>query len=108
MPLELFRSRLFSAANAMTLLVYAALGAVSFFLVLQLQTVAGYDALRAGVATLPITLALLFLASRAGALGTRIGPRIPMTVGPLVMAAGTLMLLAVDDETTYWIDVLRG
>jgi EmrB/QacA subfamily drug resistance transporter len=108
MPLELFGSRLFSAANAMTLLVYAALGAVSFFLVLQLQTVAGYGALEAGVATLPITLALLFLAARAGALGTRIGPRIPMTVGPLVMAVGTLMLLAVDDETSYWIDVLPG
>jgi EmrB/QacA subfamily drug resistance transporter len=108
MPLELFGSRTFSAANVMTLLVYAALGAVSFFLVLQLQTVAGYDPLAAGIATLPITFALLFLASRAGALSTRVGPRIPMTVGPLVMAAGTLMLLAVDDETSYWIDVLPG
>jgi EmrB/QacA subfamily drug resistance transporter len=108
MPLEMFGSRLFSAANAMTLVVYAALGAVFFFLVLQLQTVAGYGALEAGVATLPVTLALLFLAARGGALGTRIGPRIPMTVGPLVMAAGTLLLLAVGDETSYWIDVLPG
>jgi len=108
MPLELFRSRNFGAANAMTLVVYAALGAVSFFVVLQLQTVAGYGALAAGAALLPITLALLFLASRAGALGTRIGPRIPMTVGPLVMAAGTLMLLAVDDHTSYWVDVFPG
>jgi EmrB/QacA subfamily drug resistance transporter len=108
MPLELFASRNFSAANLMTLLVYAALGAVSFFVVLQLQTVSGYSALAAGMSMLPITLALLFLASRAGALSTRIGPRIPMTVGPLVMAAGSVMLLAVDDETTYWVDVLPG
>jgi MFS family permease len=108
MPLELFRSRNFSAANTMTLVVYAALGAVGFFLVLQLQTVAGYGALAAGVAMLPITLCLLFLASRAGALSTRIGPQIPMTVGPLVMAAGTLMLLAVDGQTSYWIDVFPG
>jgi EmrB/QacA subfamily drug resistance transporter len=108
LPLELFSSRNFSAANLMTLVVYAALGAVGFFLVLQLQTVAGYGALAAGVATLPLTVLLLLLAARAGALGTRIGPRIPMTVGPLVMAAGTLMLLAVDDRTSYWIDVFPG
>ena len=73
----------------MTLLVYAALGAVLFFLVLQLQTVSGYGALEAGIATLPITICMLLLASKGGALGTRIGPRIPMTVGPLVMAVGT-------------------
>lgn len=111
MPLELFGSRLFSAANVMTLLVYAALGAVLFFLVLQLQTVAGYGPLAAGVSTLPITLCMLFLASWAGALSTRIGPRTPMTVGPLVMAGGTLLLLAVDDDTsasTYWVDVFPG
>ena len=60
MPLGLFRDRTFSAANAMTLLVYAALGAVLFFLVLQLQTVGGYSALEAGLATLPITICMLF------------------------------------------------
>ncbi|WP_109505240.1 MFS transporter [Nocardioides speluncae] len=108
MPLELFRTRLFSAANAMTLLVYAALGAVFFFLVLQLQTVAGYGALAAGVATLPVTIAMLFLAARFGALGSRIGPRIPMTAGPLLMAVGLLMMLAIDSTTSYWRDVLPG
>ncbi len=108
MPLGLFSNRTFSAANAMTFLVYAALGAVLFFLVIQLQTVAGYGALQAGIATLPITVCMLFLASRAGALGTRIGPRIPMTVGPIVMAAGTLLLLAVDADTSYWRDVFPG
>ena len=65
--------------------------AVLFFLVLQLQTVSGYGALQAGLATLPITILMLFLASRGGALGQRIGPRIPMTVGPVVIGLGTLI-----------------
>ena len=92
MPLGLYRDRTFSASNAMTFLVYAALGAMSFFLVLQLQTVAGYNALEAGLATLPITICMLFLAAKGGELGTRIGPRIPMTIGPLVMAVGTVLV----------------
>jgi EmrB/QacA subfamily drug resistance transporter len=107
-PLALFRDRTFSAANAMTLLVYAALGSVLFFLVLQLQTVGGYTALEAGVATLPITLAMVFLASKGGALGQRIGPRIPMSVGPVVVGLGTLLLLMVGRDPNYWLDVLPG
>lgn len=108
MPPRLFGSRQFSAANAMTMLVYAALGAVSFFLVLQLQTVAGYGPLQAGVATLPITIGLLVLAARAGALSARIGPRLPMTVGPVLCAAGVALLTGVDANSAYWIDVLPG
>jgi MFS family permease len=108
MPLGLFRDRTFSAANSMTLLVYAALGAVLFFLVLQLQTVGGYGALGAGLATLPITICMLLFASRGGALAQRIGPRIPMTVGPIVMGVGTLMLLGVGEDVNYWRDVLPG
>ena len=108
MPLGLFADRTFSAANSMTLLVYAALGAVLFFLVLQLQTVSGYGALEAGLATLPITLCMLFLASRGGALATRIGPRIPMTVGPIVMGVGTLMLVGIGSDVNYWRDVFPG
>ncbi len=108
MPLELFRDRVFSAANAMTLVVYAALGAVLFFLVLQLQTVAGWSPLAAGMATLPLTICMLLLSSRTGRLAVQIGPRIPMTVGPLVMGGGTLLLLGVDGDTSYWTDVLPG
>lgn len=108
LPLGIFANRIFSAANAMTLVVYAALGAVLFFLVLQLQTVSGYSALEAGIATLPITVCMLLLASRGGRLGARIGPRIPMTFGPLLMAGGTLLLLGVDDDVSYWSDVLPG
>jgi EmrB/QacA subfamily drug resistance transporter len=106
MPLSMFSSRNFSAANAMTLLVYAALGAILFFLVIDLQTVLGYGALKAGLATLPLTVVMLLLAARGGQLGARIGPRIPMTLGPLVMAAGVLWLSRVDAGTSYWTGVL--
>ena len=108
LPLGIFADRTFTAANAMTLVVYAALGAVLFFLVLQLQTVTGYGALGAGLATLPITMCMLLLASQGGRLASRIGPRIPMTVGPLVMAGGTLLLLRVGAGSSYWLDVLPG
>ncbi|WP_244930744.1 MFS transporter [Nocardioides sp. W7] len=106
--LDIFRDRTFSASNAMTFLVYGALGAVLFFLTLQLQTVGGYDALAAGLASLPVTICMLLLAARGGRLATRIGPRVPMTFGPLVMAAGTLLMLGVDADVNYWRDVLPG
>jgi EmrB/QacA subfamily drug resistance transporter len=106
MPLSMFTSRNFSAANAMTLLVYAALGAVMFFLVIDLQTVVGYGALEAGLATLPLTVIMLFLAARGGALGARIGPRVPMTVGPIVMGGGVAWLSLVGAGTSYWTGVL--
>ena len=108
LPLNLFSSRTFSSANVMTLLVYAALAAVTFFVVLQLQTVSGYTALAAGVSLLPITICMVFLASRGGALGARIGPRIPMTLGPIVMGAGTLLLRSIGGDVDYWRDVLPG
>jgi EmrB/QacA subfamily drug resistance transporter len=108
LPMGLFADRVFSAANAMTLLVYAALGAVMFFLVIQLQTVGGYGPLAAGTATLPVTISMLLLAARAGALGTRIGPRLPMTLGPLVMATGSLLLLRAGAGVSYVADVLPG
>lgn len=105
LPPGLFASRQFSAANAMTLLTYAALGGVLFFLVLQLQTVAGLGPLEAGLSTLPITIVMLLLAGRGGALAGRIGPRLPMTVGPLLCAAGTLLLSRIDADLDYWTEV---
>jgi len=107
-PLELFGSRIFSAANAMTLLVYAALGAVIFFVVLQLQTVSGYSPLEAGISTLPITIIMLLLAARGGALAGRIGPRLPMSLGPLVVAVAIVLLAGIDEDISYWVDVLPG
>jgi len=106
LPLGIFADRTFSAANAMTFLVYAALGAVLFFLVLQLQTVGGYGPLEAGISTLPLTVCMLLLARRGGALASRIGPRIPMTLGPIGMAGGTLMMMRVGPGLNYWLDVL--
>lgn len=108
LELSLFRDRTFSASNAMTFLVYGALGAMSFFVTLQLQTVVGYGALAAGLAFLPMTAAMLLLASAGGRLATRIGPRLPMTVGPVVMAAATLLLMRVDEDSGYWLDVFPG
>jgi Na+/melibiose symporter-like transporter len=101
LPLGLFRSQQFSGANGTTLAVYAALGAALFLLVLHLQTVLGYSALEAGTALLPVTVLMLLLSSRAGALAQRIGPRIPMTVGPFVCAIGMLLFGRVEPGTSY-------
>ena len=106
-PLSLFGSRVFSAANAMTFLVYGALGAIFFFLVIQLQVSAGWSAFAAGLSGLPVTVALMLLSSQAAALSARIGPRKPMTFGPLMCAAGVLALLRVEAGSTWW-DVLPG
>lgn len=101
-PMGIFRSRQFSGANGVTFAVYAALGAVLFLLVVHLQTDLGYDALEAGAALLPVTFLMLVFSPRAGALAQQIGPRIPMTVGPLVVAAGTALLARVEPGVTYW------
>ena len=107
-PPALFANTTFSAANAATLLVYGALGVVSLLLVLQLQVVAGFTPLAAGTALLPVTAIMLVFSARAGALAGRIGPRLPMTLGPLVSAAGLLLLLRVDTTTSWLVDVLPG
>jgi hypothetical protein len=108
LPLSVFADRRFTGANLSTLAVYAALGGSSFFLVLQLQTVLGYDATTAGASMLPMTLALVLLSARFGALSQRIGPRWPMTAGPLVAGAGVLLLSRVTAGSSYWTDVLPG
>lgn len=107
-PLSLFADRVFTAANVCTFAIYAALSGTMFLLVLQLQYVAGYTPLEAGLATLPLTVLMLLLSSRAGELGQRIGPRVPMTVGPLVAAAGLLLYLRIDADASFWTDVLPG
>ena len=107
-PMSLFRRRVFSGTNVVTLLLYGALGVVFFLLGLVLQGPLGYTPLQAGVATVPITLAMLFLSSRAGALAERIGPRIPMTVGPLLVAAAMLLLTRIEPDSSYVTDVLPG
>jgi len=106
LPLDVFRSRQFTAANLVTFAVYGAIGVVFFLLVLALQVVAGFSPVAAGIALLPITVLMLLLSARAGALAQRIGPRIPMTVGPLVCAVGLLLMTRIGQGASYLADVL--
>ncbi|GAB4012166.1 MFS transporter [Nocardioides ultimimeridianus] len=105
-PLRLFRNAQFSAANVVTLLVYAALGVIFVLLVLQLQVVAGWSPLAAGTAMLPVTVLMLLFSARAGGFSQRIGPRLPMSVGPLLAAAGVLWMGRLGPDATYVRDVL--
>jgi EmrB/QacA subfamily drug resistance transporter len=104
--LGIFASPLFRAVNIVTFVVYAALSGVFFWLVLNLQVVAGYTPLAAGVALLPTTLIMLLLSARMGALAQRIGPRLPMTVGPLLSALGVAGMTRIDQGASYVSDVL--
>jgi EmrB/QacA subfamily drug resistance transporter len=106
MPLEMFRSRQFSAANMVTFVVYAALGGVFFLLVAFLQISLNYSPIAAGAATLPVTALMLLFSARSGALAQRIGARIPLTVGPLVIAAGVLLMTRIDPGDSYVSSVL--
>jgi EmrB/QacA subfamily drug resistance transporter len=106
LPLGLFRRRNFAVGNLETLLMYGGLSAVIFFLVLFLQQVAGYEALQAGLATLPITIVMFSLSRRAGRLADRYGPRWFMGGGPLVGAAGLAMLQRVDANVDYVTELL--
>ena len=106
MPLSLFRSRQFSAANLVTLLVYAALAGALFLLPVQLQVVSGFSPVAAGSSLLPVTLVMLLLSARAGRLATRIGPRWPMTVGPIVAACGLALLSRIGAHSSYLTTVL--
>jgi EmrB/QacA subfamily drug resistance transporter len=108
LPLSVFRSRQFSAINVVTLVVYAALGGMFFFLTLQLQIVAGFSPLAAGSALIPVTILMLLLSSRAGAVAQRIGPRWPMVVGTVVAAVGVLLLSRVGAGASYLVDVMPG
>jgi len=101
LPLEIFRSRQFSAANGVTFVVYAALSGVFFLLVAFLQISLGYSPIEAGSASLPVTGIMLVLSARAGMLAQKIGPRIPLTVGPLVIALGLVWLSMVEPGDSY-------
>ncbi|MFG2723627.1 MFS transporter [Streptomyces canus] len=106
MPLGIFASRQFTAVNLVTLCVYAAFGGFFFLGAVQLQVVVGYSALQAGTALLPTTALMLLFSARSGALADRIGPRIPLTAGPLLCAAGMLLMLRVGPDASYPADIL--
>ncbi|HZB97497.1 MAG TPA: MFS transporter, partial [Candidatus Sulfotelmatobacter sp.] len=106
LPLSIFRSRQFTAANLVTLVVYAGLGGALFLLPIELQQVAHYSALAAGTALLPLTVIMLALSSRSGALAVRIGPRLQMSAGPLIVAAGLILFGRIDSSGNYISQVL--
>jgi EmrB/QacA subfamily drug resistance transporter len=108
LPLGIFRSRQFSAANAVTFVVYAALGGLLFLVPTVLQVVHGYSPVAAGTALLPVTFIMLALSSRSGALAARIGPRLQMSVGPVVIAASLLLFARISDSGDYLTAVLPG
>ncbi|MEV4419071.1 MFS transporter [Patulibacter sp. NPDC049589] len=106
LPLGLFRRRNFVVGNVETFVMYAGLALLTFYLVIFLQQVAGWDALKAGAALLPVTAMMLLFAGRFGALADRYGPRLFMGVGPLVAGAGLLLLLRLDADVSYLADLL--
>lgn len=106
LPPGIFASRPFTTANLVTFVVYGALGGVFFLLIVHLQTVVGYSALQAGAAPLPITFLMLMGSVRAGALAQRIGPRLPLTVGPLLIAGGMLLMRRIGDGAEYVTTIL--
>ena len=106
LPLGIFRSAQFSGANAVTFVVYGGLGGALFLLPIQLQQVLGFTPLEAGIALLPITVIMLALSSRSGALAARIGPRLQMSVGPLLVGAGLALLARVGVTDSYMPGVL--
>ncbi|HXB63773.1 MAG TPA: MFS transporter [Solirubrobacteraceae bacterium] len=108
LPLSLFARRNFAVGNVETFAMYAGLSVLFFFLALFLQQVAGYSPLRSGLATLPVTLVMMLLSRRFGALADRYGPRLFMGCGPLVAGIGLLTLLRVTVRVDYLTEVLPG
>jgi EmrB/QacA subfamily drug resistance transporter len=106
LPLDLFRSRNFAVGNVATLTMYAGLGGALFFVGLYLQQVAGYSALEAGAAFLPLTALMFTLSRRWGRLADRYGPRWVMGVGPIVAGIGLAMMGRLDSSADYWTELL--
>ena len=105
-PFSIFRSRQFTGTNLVTLLIYGVMGAMFFLLPIELQQVAHYTPTGAGAALLPVTFLMLFLSARSGQLASRIGPRLQMSVGPIVVAIGLALFARVGPSGSYIADVL--
>ena len=108
LPLGLFKRHNFALGNVETFAMYGGLGLLFFFLVLFLQEVAGFSALEAGTASVPVTLVMFLLSTRFGALADRYGPRLFMGAGPLIAAAGMAWLLRLNADVEYLVDLLPG
>src|SRR5487761_2380413 len=101
LPFQLLRVRQFSVVNLVTFVVYAALGGVLFLLPVELQDVDRYSPLQSGVSLLPITVVMLLLSGRSGRLAARIGPRVQMSIGPLVVGGGLALLARATSDSSY-------
>ncbi len=106
LPIEIFRRRQFSATNAVTFVLYAALGGALFLLPVELQIASGYSPLGAGAALLPVTVIMLLFSARSGRLASRIGPRAQMSVGPLIVGAGLALMTRIGAGQSYFVAVL--
>jgi EmrB/QacA subfamily drug resistance transporter len=106
LPLSLFASTQFTATNAITFVVYGGIGGALFLLPIQLQQVSGYTALEAGISLLPVTVITLALSRRSGALATRIGPRLQMSVGPVLVGVGLALFTRITASGDYVTEVL--
>jgi EmrB/QacA subfamily drug resistance transporter len=106
MPLGLFASRSFVGLTAFTFLLYGALGGLFVLVPYMLIEAAGYSGTAAGAALLPLPLVLTIASPIAGAFAGRIGPRLPLTIGPLIVGAGFLLALRITKNADYWLDVL--
>ncbi|MDR8413373.1 MFS transporter [Nonomuraea sp. 3-1Str] len=105
-PVGIFRDRVFTAVNVVTLIMYAAMGVVFFLLVVQLQVVSGFSPIAAGLSLLPTTVLMLLLSAPAGEVAKRFGPRLPMTVGIVVAGAGFLWMSTISTGASYLLQVL--
>ncbi len=108
MPLHIFAARNFAVGNLATVFLYAAVSLGTLLVALFLQEVAGMSATEAGIATLPLPVLSFFLARWFGTLAGRHGPRLYMTLGPLVAAAGYLLMTRVDRDFDFWTQMLPG
>jgi EmrB/QacA subfamily drug resistance transporter len=108
LPLHLFNIRNFSWGNIATIAIYGGLSVATFLIAVFVQQVGRYSAVEAGLALLPVTIIMFFLSSRAGALAGTYGPRLFMTVGPIVAGLGFLWMLQVDNSVNYWLHILPG
>ena len=106
LDLSLFKVRNFAITNIETLVVYAGLMGAFFFITLFLQQTAGYSPIAAGLATTPVSVVLFVLSPRFGKLATGIGPRVPMSVGPIVGGIGLLLMMRVHADPNYLTEVL--
>jgi predicted MFS family arabinose efflux permease len=106
LPLGLFMRRNFTFANVETFSVYAGLSTLTFFLVLFVQQLAGYSALKSGLALLPITVVMFVLSPRVGRMSMRLGPRFFMSSGPIIAAASLLGLVWLKPGFNYWYELL--